>query len=205
MPDGKGLIFRRRLAGQSANEFDIMAMSIPGGTPRPLLHGVYAHYAGAGPLLVVTGDGKLLAVPFDPKKMVLMGAPVAVMDGLLRNGPFEVNLAVSPTGTLVYTAGGSAGTNSAWWVNRDGSSTPVDTTWRIQGSLTSISLSPDGKSLAVTVLRGAAQTSGSSSSRRDRSRDSPSAIPRIFGARGPATVDPWSTSTTSAAARAIPS
>ncbi|MGH7511692.1 MAG: protein kinase domain-containing protein [Gemmatimonadales bacterium] len=157
MPDGKGLIFRRRLAGQSANEFDIMAMAIPGGTPRPLLHGVYAHYAGAGPLLVVTGDGKLLAVPFDPKKMTLKGAPVAVMDGLLRTGPFEVNLAVSATGTLVYTAGGSAGTNSAWWVNRDGSGAPVDTTWRIQGSITSVALSPDGRSLAVTILRGAAQ------------------------------------------------
>jgi len=157
MPDGKGLVFRRRLAGQSANDFDIMAMKLPGGTPRPLVKGIYAHYARSGHLLVVTGDGKLLAVPFDPKKMVVTGAPVAVLDGMLRSGPFELNLAVSANGTLVYTSGGSTATNSTWWVNRDGSGTPIDTSWHVQGSITSVALSPNAKSLAVTVLRGAAQ------------------------------------------------
>jgi serine/threonine-protein kinase len=157
MPDGKGIVFRRRLAGQSANDFDIMAMTIPGGTPRPLLKGIYAHYAKSGHLLVVSGDGKLLAVPFDPKKMVLTGPPVAVLDGMLRSGPFELNMAVSDNGTLVYTSGGSAATNAIWWVNRDGSSTPVDTGWHVQGTISSVALSPDAKSLAVTVLRGTAQ------------------------------------------------
>jgi eukaryotic-like serine/threonine-protein kinase len=157
MPDGKGLVFRRRLAGQSANDFDIMAMTIPGGTPRPLLKGIYAHYAKSGHLLVVSGDGKLLAVPFNPKKMVLTGPPVAVLDGMLRSGPFELNMAVSDNGTLVYTSGGSAATNAVWWVNRDGSSTPVDTSWHVQGTISSVALSPDARSLAVTVLRGTAQ------------------------------------------------
>ena len=157
MPNGKGLVFRRRLAGQSANEFDIMAMTLPGGTPRPLLKGIYAHYAKSGHLLVVSGDGKLLAVPFDPKKMVLTGPPVAVLDGMLRSGPFELNMAVSDNGTLVYTSGGSAATNAIWWVNRDGTAAPVDTSWHPQGTISSVALSPDAKSLAVTVLKGTAQ------------------------------------------------
>ncbi|HKT61076.1 MAG TPA: protein kinase, partial [Gemmatimonadales bacterium] len=157
LPGGKGLVFRRRLAGQSANEFDIMAMTIPGGTPRPLLKGVYAHYASSGHLLVVTGDGKLLAVPFDPKKMAITGAPVAVLDGMLRSGPFELNLAVSDNGTLVYTAGGSSATNSAWWVNRDGTALQVDTSWHVQGTISSVALSPDAKAMAVGILRGANQ------------------------------------------------
>jgi Tol biopolymer transport system component len=58
---------------------------------------------------------------------------------------------------LVYTSGGSTATNSTWWVNRDGSGTPIDTSWHVQGSITSVALSPNAKSLAVTVLRGAAQ------------------------------------------------
>jgi serine/threonine-protein kinase len=157
MPGGKGLVYRRRLAGQSANEFDIMAMTIPGGTPRPLLKGIYAHYAKSGHLLVVSGDGKLLAVPFDAKKMVLTGPPVAVLDGMLRSGPFELNMAVSDNGTLVYTSGGSAATNAIWWVNRDGTTSPVDTSWHPQGTISSVALSPDAKSLAVTVLKGTAQ------------------------------------------------
>ncbi|MEP6687690.1 MAG: protein kinase [Gemmatimonadales bacterium] len=158
MPDGKGLVFRHRLAGQPANEFEIMEMAIPGGVPHPLVRGVYARYAASGHLLVVTGDGKLLAVPFDPRKRALTGAPVAVMDGMLRSGPFEMNFAVSATGTLVYTAGGSAAANNAWWVNRDGShATLMDSTWNPQGSIGNIALAPDGKSLAVSVLRGASQ------------------------------------------------
>ncbi|MGH3373189.1 MAG: protein kinase domain-containing protein, partial [Actinoallomurus sp.] len=156
MPDGKGLVFRRRMAGQPANDFEIVEMAIPNGTPRLLMRGVYAHYAASGHLLVVTGDGKLLAVPFDPVKRALTGPAVAVMDGLLRTGPFEVNFGVSANGTLVYASGGSAAVNSAWWANRDGTAAPMDSTWDPQGNISSLALAPDGKSLAVTVARGAA-------------------------------------------------
>ena len=144
------------MAGQPANDFEIMEMALPNGTPRSLMRGVYAHYSPSGHLLVVSGDGKLFAVPFDPRKRALTGPAVAVMDGLLRSGPFEVNFGVSDNGTLVYTAGGNAAVNSAWWVNRGGTSAPVDSTWDPQGNIGALELSPDGKSLAVTVARGAA-------------------------------------------------
>ncbi|MEO7987664.1 MAG: hypothetical protein ABI766_14120, partial [Gemmatimonadales bacterium] len=157
MPDGKGIVYRRRIAGQAPKDFDIMEMAIPGGTPRAVMKGVYAHYASSGHLLVVTSDGKLLGVPFDPKKRALTGSPVAVMDGLLRSGPFEMNLGVSANGTLLYTAGGNTGESSVWWVNRDGTGAPVDTAWKTQGGITSVALAPDGRSLAVTLQRGAAQ------------------------------------------------
>ena len=39
MPDGKGIVFRRRLAGQAPNDFEIMEMAVPNGTPHPLIRG----------------------------------------------------------------------------------------------------------------------------------------------------------------------
>jgi Tol biopolymer transport system component len=89
--------------------------------------------------------------------MALTGAPVALMEGLLRAGPFEVNLAVSDNGTLLYTSGGSTGATRAYWVGRDGGAVPVDSAWDPQGTITSVALSPDGKALAVALARGAAQ------------------------------------------------
>ena len=87
------------------------------------MHGLYARYAAPGQLLVVTGDGKLLAVPFDPDKLAFTGPPVAMLEGM-RTGGFESNLATSAEGTMVYVSGGSAGLERAFWVGRDGAATP---------------------------------------------------------------------------------
>ncbi|MGH7516132.1 MAG: protein kinase domain-containing protein [Gemmatimonadales bacterium] len=153
LPGGRGLIFRVRRAGQPPTEFDIMGMKLPDGEARPLIRGIYARYAASGHLLVVTAEGKLLAVPFDPVNVALKGSPVAILEGL-RSGPFEVNLALSANGTLVYATGGSSASTRAYWVNRDGTASPADSTWDPQGTLNSVALSPDGKTLAVGLVRG---------------------------------------------------
>jgi serine/threonine protein kinase len=154
LPGGTGVVFRVRRAGQSATEFDIMGMKLPHGEAHTLIRGIYARYVASGHLLVVTADGKLLAVPFDPVKVELKGSPVAILEGL-RSGPFEVNFAVSNNGTFVYATGGSSASTSAYWVTREGATTPVDSGWDPQGLLNSVALSPDGKTLAVGLLRGA--------------------------------------------------
>jgi serine/threonine protein kinase len=156
LPGGRGLIFRVRRAGQAPSEFDIMGMTLPSGQARPLIRGIYARYAASGHLLVVTADGKLLAAPFDPANVTLKGSPVALLEGL-RSSPFEVNLAVSTTGTLVYASGGSSGSTRAVWVSREGTASPVDSSWDPQGTINSVALSQNGKTLAVGLVRGAAQ------------------------------------------------
>jgi len=156
LPGAKGLVFRVRHAGQAPTEYEIVAMKLPGGEAHVLMHGLYARYAAPGQLLVVTGDGKLLAVPFDPDKLAFTGPPVAMLEGM-RTGGFESNLATSAEGTVVYVSGGSAGLERAFWVSRDGLATPVDSAWDPQGVLNTVSLSPDGKTLAVGLVRGAAE------------------------------------------------
>jgi serine/threonine-protein kinase len=152
LPGGKGLIFRVRRAGQPATEFDIFGMALPKGEARPLIRGIYARYAASGHLLVVTADGKLLAVPFDPDKMALKGAAVAILEGL-RSGPFEHNMAVARNGSFVYATGGSSASTVPFWVDREGKAVPVDPAWDPQGAVNAVSLSPDGKTLAVGLGR----------------------------------------------------
>ena len=154
LPGGQGLIFRLRRAGQGPGDMEIMAMKLPKGPVRSLTRGVYARYVPSGHLLVVTAEGKLVAIPFDPGKLELKGSPVALLEGIgVRAGGFNVDLSLSEDGTLVYTTGGTLGTRRAYWVNRDGTSTQVDPAWDPQGAIQNSALSPDGKAIAVELHR----------------------------------------------------
>ncbi len=154
LPGATGVLFRLRHLGQGPTDFEILAMPLPHGPARHLVRGVYATYAPSGHLLVVTADGKLIGIPFDPKKLELTGAPIALLEGVgVRNSAFNVDLALAPNGTLAYTTGGTQGSRRGTWVGREGLVTPVDSAWDPQGVIGSASLSPDGKSIAVALSR----------------------------------------------------
>jgi len=154
LPGATGLVFRLRHAGQGPADWDIMAMALPHGPAHVLTHGVYARYATTGHLLVVTADGKLIAIPFDPKKLTMTGSPVALIEGVgVRTGGFNVDLVLSGNGTLVYTTGGALVSRRAYWVSREGVASPVDPAWDPQGIIEGVALSPDGKRVAVGLLR----------------------------------------------------
>ena len=156
LPGASGVLFRLRHAGQGPADFEIMAMPLPKGPARSLVRGVYARYASTGQLLVVTADGKLIAIPFDPKKLELTGQPAAVLEGIgVRNNAFNVDLALGGNGTLAYTTGGTLGSRRAVWLGRDGTVSPVDPGWDPQGVIGTSALSPDGKALAVSLTRDA--------------------------------------------------
>ena len=150
----KGLVFRTRRANQAVGDFQIVAMPLPHGEPHVLMRGVYARYSPTGHLLVVTADGKLVAVPFDPDKLALTGPPVGLLEGIgIEVGGFSTNLALSATGTLVYTTGAAARNRRPVWVTREGLETPVDSTWEPQGTIAAFALSPDGRALAVEMVQ----------------------------------------------------
>jgi len=153
LPD-HGLLYRLRYAGKGQEDFQIGAMKVPGDTPKLLTRGVFARYAPSGHLLVVTADGKLIAIPFNAAKLELTGPPIALLDGVgVRAGAFNIDLALSNTGTLVYTTGGGIGTRRAVWVTPEGAATPVDPSWDPQGTIDALALSPDEKTLAVSLSR----------------------------------------------------
>ncbi|HYC34017.1 MAG TPA: protein kinase, partial [Gemmatimonadales bacterium] len=153
LPGGKGILVRTRRAGQGPAEMDIVAVKGPGAARHVLTRGIYARYA-AGRLLVVTSDGKLVAIPFDTDKLELTGSPVALLEGIgVRSGGFNVDLSLSRTGTLVYTSGTTLGSRRPVWVSREGTPSPVDPGWDPQGFIGNIALSPDGKQVAIELAR----------------------------------------------------
>jgi eukaryotic-like serine/threonine-protein kinase len=155
LPGAKGLLFRTRRANQGPGDFQIVALPLPSGEPHVLMRGVYARYSPTGHLLVVTAEGKLVAAPFDPDKLVLTGPPVGILEGLgVEVGGFSTNLALSGTGTLVYTTGAAVRSRTPVWVTREGVESQVDSTWQPSGSINAFALSPDGRALAVDLLQG---------------------------------------------------
>jgi serine/threonine-protein kinase len=158
LPGAKGILFRTREPNQAIGDFQIVAMPIPKPGERPvqphvLTRGIYARYSPTGHLIVVTGEGKLVAFPFDAKKLAITGAPVSLLEGIgIEIGGFSTTLQLSNSGTLVYTTGAAARPRQAVWVSREGLETPVDSTWEPPGTIANASLSPDGTALAAEIV-----------------------------------------------------
>jgi serine/threonine-protein kinase len=154
LPDAKAVLFRVRHAGQGPADFEIMAMALPHGTAHTLTRGIFAKYSPTGHLLVITADGKLIAIPFDRGKLELTGPPAALIEGIgVRANGFNIDFVLAPNGTVAYTTGGTLGSRRAVWVSREGGVTPVDPAWDPQGVIETAYLSPDGKALAVGLAR----------------------------------------------------
>jgi eukaryotic-like serine/threonine-protein kinase len=153
LPGSKGLLFRRRREGQAAADYEIMAMPLPTGTAHVVARGVFATYARSGHLIVVTSDGKLLAIPFSARKLETTGPPIALYEGLETN-PFGAGISISDAGTLVYPTASQTAAREVVWVTRDGVVSRVDSAWKVDGTITDLSLSPNGRALAITQGQG---------------------------------------------------
>ena len=148
LPDSRGALFTVCSSGcvtLSVNVFDLRT-----GRQHLLVQdAVIASYLPTGHLLYVRRDGAALVAPFDLGRLEISGAAVPVLERVLVGAGFGY-LVWSPSGTLAYLRGTGLGAEvEAVHVSRDGSVAPFDTTWH--GPANSVSLSPDGRRLAVGV------------------------------------------------------
>jgi serine/threonine-protein kinase len=152
LPNGKGALFTLGLS-ETWTANTIAVTDFATGDVRELVQGVTARYLATGHLVYVRADGVLFVAPFDQDRMELTGpaTPIAVGLGIRRWG--ATDLAVSETGTLLYTTGAHEPSRQVVWVTRDGVETPVDPDWL--GPYESVALSPDGRRLAVGTGFGA--------------------------------------------------
>ena len=143
LPGGKALLFSIDLDG---GEVQIAALFLETGEKRLVLENArQAHYLPTGHLIYVQGrTGNLMAVPFDPVAVEVIGDSVQMVQGVRETA--QVDYAVSDNGTLVYIPG-STGVGAKYglvWVDREGREAPVTEEKR---EYAAPRFSPDGSKL----------------------------------------------------------
>jgi serine/threonine-protein kinase len=120
LPDGKAILFAGSPTFTAWGNAQIGIQQ--GGRERNnLAFGSQPRYARAGYLLYAR-SGTLMAMQFDPRRLVPTGAAVPVIEGVMQStASGAAQYDVSSTGTLVYLSGGGGDSLSRLvWVNRGG-------------------------------------------------------------------------------------
>ncbi|HEY8850695.1 MAG TPA: BTAD domain-containing putative transcriptional regulator [Gemmatimonadaceae bacterium] len=158
LPNGHGVVFMVLFGGKNTPNGKassaIAVADIPSGKHRVIIDdAAYPAYVSSGILLYVTSNRTLMMVPFDQNSMRVTGEPTALIEGLQLGSFGATDLAVSSTGTLVYSIGPvrtEQDKGQLVWMTRDGKPRPLDPDW--QGLFQHPALSPDGKQLAITQI-----------------------------------------------------
>ena len=151
LPDGNAVLFTV-MTGGSFNDASITALQLDTGEQRILIRGgTYPQYVPTGHLVYYRA-GTIMAVPFDPASLEVMGSPVPVVEDVESSfGNSGAGLfSFSNQGSLVYVQGegGPGGGTTLVWVDRQGA---VETLEIPPGVYRTPRLSPNGQQVAVTV------------------------------------------------------
>jgi Tol biopolymer transport system component len=151
---GKAMLFA--IGGGGMDSYDdgrIAVQSLETGERRILIEGGMAPAYSPTGHIVYAHDGKLLAVPFDLKRLALAGSPVPVLEGVfmcVNTGSAHYSLAAN--GTLAYAPGlVLGGARQLVWVDRAGRAEMLPTPAR---AYLHPRISPDGARIAVEVEGG---------------------------------------------------
>jgi serine/threonine-protein kinase len=126
----------------------IVVQSLRSGERKTLINrGSDAHYVPTGHIVYALG-GVLFAVPFDLRRLQVVGGPVPIVEGVRRGGATgSANFSFSNNGSLAYVPGPvSTSQQDLAFFDRQGNTEPL----KLQGGLYSYPrVSPDGKRVAV--------------------------------------------------------
>jgi serine/threonine-protein kinase len=151
LPGARGVLFQGCSSG--CVTMSLRVLDLRNGSQKLLLNEVaQAWYLPNGYLLYTRRDGSALIAPFALDRLEITGPAVPVLDRVLVFNGFA-QLAVAPSGSLVYATGESPNNeNTIMRVARSGVPTPIDSGW--VGRITSLAIAPDGRRLAVGMGAG---------------------------------------------------
>ena len=147
LPDGRHLLYTD--CSNRASRYGIYVHDLGAGTSRRVLAAYSrASYSSAGFLLYVKGS--LLAQAFDLDRLEVRGEPTAVAHRVLQWGDlsYHADFSVSRDGVIVARTAAEERNKLVWIDRRSGQ---VVGTVGTAGYNSNPTLSPDGKTLAVTV------------------------------------------------------
>ena len=154
LPGGKAVAFNASYGTSELDSLEVLRLD-DHSVIRLGVQGTNPRYAPSGHLLVGRQDGTIIAVPFDAKRLKVLGQPVPVLENVAVSSTAAygaVNFALSANGTLVYAP---ARTGSEL-VLVDGHS-PAKILLSATQSYLDMRLSPDCRRLAVTIQSGGAR------------------------------------------------
>ena len=166
LPDGDAVLFThvRGVSTDPTDETwdkaDIVVQSLKSGARKTLVQGGSdARYLPSGHLVYAV-SGTLRAVPFDAKRLEIVGKPTPILEGVGRSrfGPTirtgSAHASVSDTGSLVYIPGPVSPASSLQnlaYIERGGA---VESLKLPPGRYEFPHVSPDGKNVAVGITDG---------------------------------------------------
>jgi len=155
LPGGETLLFSIDLAredkGGTTERIQIAALSLKTKERKLVLENArQAYYLPTGHLIYEQGrTGNLMAAPFDPVRVEVVGDSVSVVQGV-RQMRGQVDYALSDEGKLVYVPSTSTGglNRTLVWVDRKGQEERLAAE---PHGYDSPRISPDGSRLAITI------------------------------------------------------
>jgi serine/threonine protein kinase/Tol biopolymer transport system component len=150
LPDGKAVLFTGAPTNASWINSRVAVLSVGTGERKNLIQGAtHPRYASSGHLIYAQG-GSLMAVPFDPQRLVVIGTAAPVLEGVLQSSTSgAAQYSLSATGSLVYIPGSvQADQRRLVWVNRNGAEQPVAAPAR---AYVFPRISPDGRRVSVGI------------------------------------------------------
>jgi serine/threonine-protein kinase len=152
LPGGRGVVVTAiPMATADPSELEVRIVDLESGETHATVSGVRGTYATSGHLVYVTGQGTLMAVPFDLGSLRLTGRPTALFEGVEVRAGGATDLSLSAAGTLAYTTDGLNVPERVVWVAPDGSTSRVDPDWLRDVEFEGVALSPDGGRLAIQI------------------------------------------------------
>ena len=153
LPGGNAVLFTTFGVEYLARQYRIEACSLKTGRREVLVErGANARYLAPG-YLVFTRNNVLMGAPFDAGNARITGPAIPLLAGVTSdawNG--SADFAVSSTGTLLYFTGGVETAYRLVLVDRHGAAEPLGKTQR---GFEDLSVSPDGKHVAATIVENA--------------------------------------------------
>jgi serine/threonine protein kinase/Tol biopolymer transport system component len=152
LPGGKAVLFTSHKKSRDFNEASIEVVMVATGERKVVLSGgSYGRYVPSGHLVYIN-QTTLFAVPFDLTRLAVTSSPVPIVENVATSTPEGGGqFSFSRTGRLAYvTAESIVSEYPVVWVNRKGETTSL---LAERGSYGNPRLSPDGRRLALTVLR----------------------------------------------------